>query len=109
MKAKTIVAKIRNAVQVQLCVNGEPVKTYRNVELPESIKELEILDFGFDTKTERKITFQLNFAPGVLPTEFPEPRTKLTRAEITAAREKMQYFLRGADTMLVPLIFLKRG
>ena len=90
MKARTIVSKVRNAVQIQLCVNGELVKTYRNVELPESIKELEITGSGFWTTSSDKVVFQLHFAPDVLPNEFPASRIRRTKAEIAEARQKAQ-------------------
>ena len=89
MKAKTITAKIRDAVQVCLMVEGDEVKRSKNIELPGEIKELEIRDFGFQITHDGKIDFNLHFEPGVLPKEFPAARAKVTRAEKAAAKVQM--------------------
>lgn len=67
-------------------VEGKEVKRYKNIELPDSIKEVELLDFHFNVPADGKITFEIHYAPGVLPETFPEPRAKVTRAEKAAAK-----------------------
>lgn len=86
MKTGKITAKLRDAVPVCLMVEGKEVKRYKNIDLPDMLKEVEMLDFHFDIPADGKITFEINYAPGVLPEVFPEPRAKMTRAEKTAAK-----------------------
>lgn len=50
------------------------------------LKEVEMLDFHFNVPEDGKITFEINYAPGVLPEVFPEPRAKMTRAEKAAVK-----------------------
>lgn len=80
MKTGKITAKLRDAVPVCLMVNGEEVMRYKNIELPDSIKELEMLDFHFNVPLDGKITFEIHFEEGVLPEVFPEARTRVSRA-----------------------------
>lgn len=80
MKAGKITAKLRDAVPVCFMVDGEEVKRYPNIEIPDSLKELEMLDFHFSVDAGGKITFEIHFEEGVLPEVFPEPRTRMTRA-----------------------------
>ena len=87
MQAKTITAKLRDAVPVRFMAEGEEKARYRNIDIPDALKELEIREFAFDTETEGKITFQLFFDAGVLPQEFPAIREKLTREEKRATKE----------------------
>ena len=86
MKTGRITAKLRDAVPVCLMVEGKEVKRYKNIELPDSIKEVELLDFHFNIPADGKITFEIHYASGVLPETFPEPRAKVTRAEKAAAK-----------------------
>lgn len=86
MKTGRITAKLRDAVPVCLMVEGKEVKRYKNIELPDSIKEVELLDFHFNVPADGKITFEIHYASGVLPETFPEPRAKVTRAEKAAAK-----------------------
>ena len=86
MKTGRITAKLRDAVPVCLMVEGKEVKRYKNIELPDSIKEVELLDFHFNIPADGKITFEIHYASGVLPEIFPEPRAKVTRAEKAAAK-----------------------
>ena len=88
MQAKTITAKLRDAVQVRFMESGEEKVRYRNIDIPDSLKELEITDFAFSTVTDGKITFQLFFAEGILPEEFPAIREKMTRAEKAALKSE---------------------
>ena len=46
-KTGKITAKLRDAVPVCLIVEGKEVKHYKNIELPDAIKEIEIRDFHF--------------------------------------------------------------
>ena len=86
MKTGRITAKLRDAVPVCLMAEGKEVKRYKNIELPDSIKEVELLDFHFNVPADGKITFEISYAQGVLPEVFPEPRAKVTRAEKAAAK-----------------------
>ena len=86
MKTGRITAKLRDAVPVCLMVEGKEVKRYKNIELPDSIKEVELLDFHFNVPADGKITFEIDYAQGVLPEVFPEPRAKMTRAEKAAVK-----------------------
>ena len=64
MKTGRITAKLRDAVPVCLMVEGREVKRYKNIELPDSIKEVELLDFHFNVPMDGKITFEISYAPG---------------------------------------------
>jgi len=86
MKAAKITAKLRDAVPVCLYANGEEQARYKNIELPDSIKALEVYDFGFDIDAAGWISFRLHFDNGVLPEEMPEPRPPVTREQKRAAR-----------------------
>ena len=86
MKAKTITAKLRDAVPVRFMEGQEEKAQYRNIDIPDSLKELEIQDFKFDVPEDGKITFQLFFDEGILPEGFPAIREKMTRAEKAAAK-----------------------
>lgn len=88
MRAGQITAKLRDAVPVRFMENGEEMKQYKNIDIPDSLKELEIQDFQFDVATDGKITFQLFFEAGILPEVFPAAREKMTRAEKAAAQER---------------------
>ena len=86
MKTGKITAKLRDAVPVCLMVEGKEAKRYKNIDLPDMLKEVEMLDFHFNVPEDGKITFEISYAQGVLPEVFPEPRAKMTRAEKTAAK-----------------------
>jgi hypothetical protein len=85
MKAGKITAKLRDAVQIRFMQDGKEVKMYKNIEMPDALKELEIMDFRFHVDGE-KITFQLFFDKGILPAVFPPERAKVTRADKAAAK-----------------------
>ena len=87
MKTGKITAKLRDAVPVCLMVEGKEVIRYKNIDLPDMLKEVEMLDFHFNVPADGKITFEISYAPGVLPEVFPEARAKMTRAKKTAAKE----------------------
>ncbi|MCI9370115.1 MAG: hypothetical protein HFH65_07350 [Lachnospiraceae bacterium] len=59
MKTGKITAKLRDAVPVCLMVNGEEVKRYKNIDPPDMLKELEMLDFHFNVPEDGKITLIL--------------------------------------------------
>ena len=86
MKTGKITAKLRDAVPVCLMVEGKEVKRYKNIELPDMLKEVEMKDFHFNVPADGKITFEIHYEPGVLPEVFPEARGKVTRAEKAAAK-----------------------
>ncbi|MDL2218032.1 hypothetical protein LJC27_05180 [Christensenellaceae bacterium OttesenSCG-928-M15] len=76
MKTGKITAKLRDAVLVCLMVDGEEMKRYKNIELPDELKELEMKNFNFDVPMDGKITFQIHYEQGILPEIFPEPAQK---------------------------------
>ncbi|MDO4168690.1 MAG: hypothetical protein Q4D45_02225 [Lachnospiraceae bacterium] len=86
MKTGRITAKLRDAVPVCLMVEGKEVKRYKNIELPDMLKEVEMTDFHFNVHMDGKITFEIHYEPGVLPEVFPEARTRVTRAAKAAAK-----------------------
>ena len=89
MKTGKITAKLRDAVPVCLMVNGEEVKRYKNIELPDMLKEVEMTDFHFNVHMDGKITFEIHYEEGVLPKVFPEARTRVSRAAKAAAKAAM--------------------
>jgi hypothetical protein len=90
MKAGKITAKLRDAVPVCFMVDGKEVKRYKNIELPDELKELEIKDFKFHVPQDEKIVFHLIFDKGVLPEVFPTERPKMTRAAKAAEKVAVQ-------------------
>ena len=90
MKTGKITAKLRDAVPVCLMVNGEEVKRYKNIELPDALKEVEMTDFHFNVHMNGKITFEIHYEEGVLPEVFPEARTRVSRAAKAAAKAAAQ-------------------
>lgn len=90
MKTGKITAKLRDAVPVCLMVNGEEVKRYKNIELPDALKEVEMTDFHFNVHMDGKITFEIHYEEGVLPEVFPEARTRVSRAAKAAAQESTE-------------------
>ena len=90
MKTGKITTKLRDAVPVCLMVNGEEVKRYKNIELPDKLKEVEMTDFHFNVHTDGKITFEIHYEKGVLPEVFPEARTRVSRAAKAAAKAAAQ-------------------
>ena len=90
MKTGKITAKLRDAVPVCLMVNGEEVKRYKNIELPDELKEVEMTDFHFNVHMDGKITFEIHYEEGSLPEIFPEARTRVSRAAKAAAKAAAQ-------------------
>ena len=98
MKTGKITAKLRDAVPVCLMVNGEEVKRYKNIELPDELKEVEMTDFHFNVHMDGKITFEIHYEEGALPEVFPEARTRVSRAAKAAAKAAAQ---ESAEVMAV--------
>ena len=48
MKCGKLTAKLRDAVPVRFYENGREIKRYKNIEIPDAIKELEFTGFKFD-------------------------------------------------------------
>ena len=90
MKTGKITAKLRDAVPVCLMVNGKEVKRYKNIELPDELKEVEMTDFHFNVHMDGKITFEIHYEEGVLPEVFPEARTRVSRAAKAAVKAAAQ-------------------
>ena len=86
MNAGKITAKIRDAVPVCLIVEGQEVRRYKNIQLPDEIKATEICDFRFDIAADGKITFHLLYEAGALPETLPADRPLVTRADKAAAK-----------------------
>ena len=112
MKCGKLTAKLRDAVPVRFYENGREIKRYKNIEIPEAIKELEFRDFKFDVPLSGAITFKIYFAPGILPQVWPEPRQRKTRAKMAA--EKAQAIARdlaetSAEVAKAGLAGLKAG
>ena len=87
MKCGKLTAKLRDAVPVRFYVNGREVKRYKNIEIPDVVKELEFHDFKFDVPLNGAITFKIFFEQGVLPEVLPEARQRRTRISKTAEAE----------------------
>ncbi len=91
MEMGKLTAKLRDAVPVCLLVDGKEIKRYKNIEIPDELKKLELHDFKFDAPLNGSITFKIMFEPGVLPEVFPEMRERRTRktlAQEAQAQEK---------------------
>lgn len=84
MKTGKITAKLRDMVPVCFMVNGEERKRYANIEIPDEVKELDMLDFHFNTHMDGKITFEIHLDESALPEQWPAPRTRKTRAKAKA-------------------------
>ena len=90
MKTGKITAKLRDAVPVCLMVNGEEVKRYKNIELPDALKEVEMTDFHFNVHMDGKITFEIHYEEGTLPEVFPEAHTRVSRMAKAASQESAE-------------------
>lgn len=89
MKCGKLTAKLRDAVQVRFYENGREIKRYKNIEIPDAIKELEFTGFKFDVPESGPITFKIYFKPGTLPETWPEARQRKTRMPKAADPEQM--------------------
>ena len=89
MKCGKLTAKLRDAVPVRFYENGREIKRYKNIEIPDAIKELEFRDFRFDVPESGPITFKIFFAPGTLPETWPDARQRKARTPKAADPEPM--------------------
>ena len=87
MKCGKLTAKLRDAVPVRFYENGREIKRFKNIEIPDAIKELEFTGFKFDVPESGPITFKIYFKPGTLPETWPEARQRKTRTPKAADPE----------------------
>ena len=87
MKCGKLTAKLRDAVPVRFYENGREVKRYKNIEIPDAVKELEFQDFKFDVPLNGAITFKIFFEQGILPEVWPETRQRRMRVSKIAEAE----------------------
>ncbi len=87
MKCGKLTAKLRDAVPVRFYENGKEVKRYKNIEIPDEVKELEFQDFKFDVPLNGAITFKIFFEQGILPEVWPEARQRRMRVSKIAESE----------------------
>lgn len=90
MKIGKITAKLRGAVPVCLMVESKEVRQYKNIELPDELKEVEMADFHFNVHMDGKITFEIHYEQGILPAVFPEARTRVSRTAQKAAKTERE-------------------
>ena len=90
LKVRTITAKLRDAVIISLNEDIGEIARFKNIELPEALRDLSVEDYQFTKTIDGKLEFELYFRPGVLPKEMPEPRPKVTREEKAAAKHAME-------------------
>ena len=86
LKVRTITAKLRDAVIISLNDESGELGRFKNIELPDALRDLLVDDYQFSKTIDGKLEFELYFKPGVLPKEMPEPRPKVTREEKAAAK-----------------------
>jgi hypothetical protein len=86
LKVRTITAKLRDAVIISLNDEGGEMARFKNIELPEALRDLPVADYQFTKTIEGKLEFELHFKAGILPKPMPEARPKVTRAEKAAAK-----------------------
>ena len=84
MECGKLTAKLRDAVPVCFMVDGKEVKRFKNIEIPDEIKQLPFIDFKFDVPATGAITFKIMFEAGVLPEVWPEARQRKQRGPKTA-------------------------
>jgi len=84
MECGKLTAKLRDAVPVCFMVDGKEVKRFKNIEIPDEIKQLPFIDFKFDVPASGAITFKIMFEAGVLPEVWPEARQRKQRGSRTA-------------------------
>ena len=84
MECGKLTAKLRDAVPVCFMVEGKEVKRFKNIEIPDKIKQLPFINFKFDVPATGAITFKIMFEAGVLPEVWPEARQRKQRGSMTA-------------------------
>ena len=82
MECGKLTAKLRDAVPVCFIVDGKEVKRFKNIEIPDEVKQLPFIDFKFDVPATGAITFKIMFEAGVLPEVWPEARQRKQRGSI---------------------------
>ena len=87
MECGKLTAKLRDAVPVCFMVDGKEVKRYKNIEIPDEIKNLPFKAFDFNVPLTGAITFKISFEPGILPEVWPEKRQRKSRAAKTGEEE----------------------
>ena len=87
MECGKLTAKLRDAVPVCFIEDGKEVKRFKNIEIPDEIKQLPFVDFKFDVPASGAITFKIMFEAGILPTEWPEARQRKSRKVANAEVE----------------------
>ena len=97
MQAGKITAKLRDAVPVCFFEGDEECARYKSIEIPDELKDLEIIACGFEESADGRITFRLTFAQGVLPEEFPPARVPISRADKRATRREAAALARSAE------------
>lgn len=106
MKTGKITAKLRDAVPVCLMVEGEEVMRYKNIELPDEIKEVEMLDFHFNVHMDGKITFDIHYEKERYQGN-PSPEARANRRRAANGRSAEQP-TEGADETEPPARNLPR-
>lgn len=84
LRVRRITAKLRDAVIISLNDERGEMARFRNIELPDALRDLLVEDYQFTKTVEGRLEFELYFKPGVLPKQMPEARVKLTRADKAA-------------------------
>lgn len=77
MRTGKITAKLRDAVPVCLMVEGKEVKRYKNIELPDAIKEVGMKNFYFYIPMDGKIDFGTITKSALPYTSFPRKQNCL--------------------------------
>ncbi len=86
MKTGKITAKVRDAVMVCFIVEGKEIHRYKNIELPDELKQIDLKRYELKEHLDGKIALDITYEKGVLPETFPKPKNKVTRAEKAAAK-----------------------
>ncbi len=86
LRVRAITAKLRDAVIISLNEEGGEMARFKNIELPEALRDLPVEDYQFTKTIEGRLEFELYFKEGVLPKQMPEARQKATRADKAAAK-----------------------
>lgn len=65
-------------------------KRYKNIELADELKKVEMINFHFNVHIDENITFEIHYKEDVLLEVFPEARTRVSRAVRAAAKSSMK-------------------
>ena len=102
MEMGKLTAKLRDAVPVCFLVEGKEIKRYKNIEIPDELKNLGYQDFKFDVPVVGAITFKIAFAAGVLPDPMPGPRELKSRKSVTEEPADLPQAISVAPSDIVP-------